>query len=170
MKGNVLRTNWNVKTNYFASIEYVCLNIILANKLQPESSVYFIQMAPLQPETKNGRSSQRDISMFLLPLSTHAQRYAWQISTSWNQKPKEPSKPSTQIRKPTLMGSFPKPLKPKPIQAHQSGVCCFQSALSYSQKEDAFPCVPIFIVDLVTSWFPPPTLNCDHHPRSRRID
>ncbi len=45
-------------------------------------------------------------------LSSHAQRYAWQTPTSRNQTSKEPSKPSTSMGEPALMGSFPKPLKP----------------------------------------------------------
>ncbi len=76
---------------------------------------YFIQMVPLQPRNKKWKIfSKRHFKVFNvqlkgpLPLSTQAQRYTWQTSSSRHQKPKLPSTP---IREPDLMGSFPKPLK-----------------------------------------------------------
>ncbi len=48
--------------------------------------------------------------------------------------------------------------------------CCLRSARSYSQREDAWPFVPIFTYNVVTAWFPPPTLNPGQTPRGRRIN
>ncbi len=64
--------------------------------------------------------------------------------TSRNQKPKEPSKPSTPIRKLTLKGSFPKPWKPwaptEPL--HSSAFLIFPSKPPISLTTGATPLLP----------------------------
>ncbi len=48
--------------------------------------------------------------------------------------------------------------------------CCLRSARSYSQREDAWPFVPILIIDVAKAWLPSPMVNPDQTPRGRRID
>ncbi len=64
--------------------------------------------------------------------------------TSRNQKPKEPSKPSTPIRELALMVSFPKPLKPwvstKPL--HSPAFLTFLSKHPRSLMAGATPLLP----------------------------
>ncbi len=55
--------------------------------------------------------------------------------------------------------------KPKPMQAHQTDICCLQSAWSDPQKRRS----PIFLIDLGTVTFPPLTLILDQPPRDELI-